>query len=104
MKIAITADLHLRTKKDYPERFKALDNILSQCIKLKIKILIIAGDLFDQNQASFTDFENICKKQKYKNLRIIAIRGNHDSDLSNKKISASNVEIIENPKIIDIDN
>ena len=30
MKIAVTADIHLATKRDYPERYNALENILGQ--------------------------------------------------------------------------
>lgn len=62
MKVAITADLHLRTKKEYPERFNALDNILTQCVELGIDLLLIAGDLFDKESASYSDFEKTCKK------------------------------------------
>lgn len=29
MKIAITADLHLRTQKEHPERYQAFENILT---------------------------------------------------------------------------
>ena len=49
VKIAITADNHLTTKTKNPERFKTLEYILKRCSELKVKLLIIAGDLFDQN-------------------------------------------------------
>ena len=99
MKIAITADLHLRTKKEHPERYHALDNILTQCIDLGIGELIIAGDLFDKDQPSFSDFEAICKKPAYKEINIKVIPGNHDSALSNQKIALQNLEVIDIPRV-----
>jgi DNA repair protein SbcD/Mre11 len=104
MKIAITADLHLRTMENTPERYNALDNILSQCVSQEINLLIIAGDLFDKDQSVFSDFDNICKKTKYKKINIIVIPGNHDPKLAGKNIIAKNVEIIEIAKLVSVDD
>ncbi len=103
MKVAITADLHLRTKKEYPERYKALDNILGQCVDLGIDELLIAGDLFDKDLSSYSDFEEVCKKTAYKDIKIKVIPGNHDRALSNTKLVLDNLEVIDKPKIIGID-
>ncbi|MHA1280112.1 MAG: metallophosphoesterase family protein [Candidatus Helarchaeota archaeon] len=103
MKVAITADLHLRTKKEYPERYKAIDNILTQCVDLGINDLLIAGDLFDKDLSSYTDFEALCKKTAYKDIKIKVIPGNHDSALLNRKFVLDNFEVIDKPKIIGID-
>ena len=87
MKVAITSDLHLRTKKENPERYNALDNILTQCVDLGIHELFIAGDLFDKDLSSYSDFEKVCKNPDYKDVKIRVIPGNHDNTLSNKKFS-----------------
>ena len=47
MKIAITADVHLKTGQEYPERYNALKDILDVLANEDIHTLIIAGDLFD---------------------------------------------------------
>lgn len=100
MKIAFTADLHLRSIHKHPERFNALDDILSQCVQLDIQQLIIAGDLFDKEASSYVDFEKICKKGEYKNINIKAIPGNHDIGILNQHFTLSNFEIFKNPTVI----
>ena len=44
MKIAVTADLHLRTGGEHPERYAALEDILEQTRDIGIKHLIITGN------------------------------------------------------------
>ena len=75
MTVALTADVHLRTKIDHPERYNALENILEQIEAEGIKILIIAGDLFDKDFRNYADFEKLCKKHPDVQLEIIP--GNH---------------------------
>jgi DNA repair exonuclease SbcCD nuclease subunit len=65
MKIAITADIHLKNKEKYPERYNALKNILDQLIESNINNLIIAGDLFDINSQNYSVFDDLCKQKKY---------------------------------------
>ncbi len=43
MKIAITADVHLKTGQQYPERYNALKDILEVLVREDIHSLIIAG-------------------------------------------------------------
>ena len=43
MKIAVTADLHLKSREECPERWNALANIIDQMLTEGIKRLIIAG-------------------------------------------------------------
>src|SRR3972149_1611889 len=50
MRIAVTADLHLTTRKEHRERFAALEDILRQCGRLGVDWLIIAGDRFDPHR------------------------------------------------------
>jgi len=97
MKIAVTADLHLRKREDHPERYNALENIIEQTEAENIKTLIIAGDLFDKDSRNYSDFENLCKKHKSVQLHIIP--GNHDPDISGKSIVGDNIHIYSTPTI-----
>ena len=54
MKIAVTADLHLKSREECPERWNALENIINQMLAEDIKILIIAGDLFNIEKVRIT--------------------------------------------------
>ena len=72
MKIAITADIHLKTKEETPGRWDALSNILDIMLSENINTLIIAGDLFDKESQNYSDFDKFCNKTKYtSNKRII---------------------------------
>ena len=71
MKIAITADVHLRTEGEHPERYAALENILEQTRDIDIKHLIIAGDLFDTEFQNYSEFETLCTKYDDLDLFII---------------------------------
>jgi len=61
MKIAITADLHLTSRQQRPDRFAALKNIFVQLHTLQIDTLIIAGDLHDATYDNFSEFEALCR-------------------------------------------
>jgi len=78
MKVALTADVHLTSKKDHPERFNAFSDILSQTMALGIEHLIVAGDLFDQSLKNYAEFDALCKLKKHQGLQIHIIPGNHD--------------------------
>ena len=97
MKIAVTADVHLRTRDETPHRFAALENIFQQCVDQKIKHIIIAGDLFDLDLHEFGDFENLCNETPFRELNIHVIPGNHDSNISNSRIASDNVNIYSEP-------
>jgi DNA repair protein SbcD/Mre11 len=101
MKIAITADIHLATRSDHPERYNALENILHQSDKDCIEHLIIAGDLFDKDYNNPKDFEALCKTFPKINLHIIP--GNHDVAVSGKSIVGSNIRVYTTPTAIEID-
>ncbi|OGO20729.1 MAG: hypothetical protein A2Z14_01190, partial [Chloroflexi bacterium RBG_16_48_8] len=102
MKIAITADLHLTSKADHPERYNALSNILDQMLEAHVYNLMIAGDLFDTSLKNFSDFEELCTQKKYKDIRFSIIPGNHDAGLSPSSIVAENVRIFEHPTILEV--
>lgn len=102
MKIAITADLHLTSKDDHPERYNALRNILDQMLEEHVGNLMIAGDLFDTSLKNFSDFEALCAQKKYKGIRFSILPGNHDAELSPSSIVAENVRIFDHPTILDV--
>ncbi len=97
MKVAITADVHLANKKDYPERFNALTYILDSIKEMKINSLIIAGDLFDASYNNYSEFDKIALK--YKDIFIHVIPGNHDATIDNSVMTSKNVEIYSEPAI-----
>ena len=97
MRIAITADLHLTTQQDHPERFATLQNILEQCGELEIERLIIAGDLFDQSQQNYAEFEQVVADARPENLSIAVIPGNHDPQLTQGALAVEGLEVFSEP-------
>ncbi|MCJ7515296.1 MAG: metallophosphoesterase [Dehalococcoidia bacterium] len=102
MKIAVTADLHLAVKEDYPERYDALENTLRQIEAQSIQTLLIAGDLFDKDFHNYSAFESLCKK--YPRIQIHIIPGNHDANISEKSIVSPNIHIYTDPTALMLDN
>lgn len=92
MKIIHCSDLHLGKKpsgtKKYSDTrfedfFKAFDNLIEKVATLEVDVFIISGDLFDKKEINaniLEKTENLLKKLKQfkKNMRIVAIEGNHD--------------------------
>ncbi len=98
MKIGITADIHLKEKReDSPERYAALEDILFKLKNKEVGTLIVAGDLFDKECNNYSEFDEICKKNS--NINFLVIPGNHDPGISSTYFTADNVEIIEKPEI-----
>lgn len=102
MKVAVTADAHLTTRARKPERFNALQNILSQLQEKQIKHLIVAGDLFDQGTQDYSEFEALCRA--YSQIQFHIIPGNHDPGLCEKDIAPSNVHVYSDPALVDFDS
>jgi len=102
LKIAITADLHLTTQARNPERFQSLANILIQCGKSQVQLLIIAGDLFDQSMPNYSEFEALFNKHRPPGLTTAIIPGNHDEDLNQKSISAEGLIVHDESKLLPI--
>lgn len=100
MKIAITADVHLKGKDETPERYKALEDILQQLKNRNIYYLIIAGDLFDRDFTNYSEFDSLC--HKYSPINLLVIPGNHDYQIEQRFFTSSNVEIIKKVKIKNI--
>lgn len=103
MRIAITADVHLTSRQDHPQRFRALENILDQVVVLGIRDLIIAGDLFDASRHNYAEFEYLCQDEKYKQIQLHIIPGNHDATINNSDIVSSNVSVYTQPKLVSLD-
>jgi DNA repair exonuclease SbcCD nuclease subunit len=99
MLIAITADLHLGDYQEYPERENALREILKILVDQNIKILIIAGDCFDQNNPNILALEKIIKESKMDQIVIYLLRGNHDESIRQSFFSMENIRVIETTKI-----
>lgn len=100
MKIAITSDVHLRSKKEYSERYNALIDIFDQVLTDKIEILIIAGDLFNAESQNYSEFDELCKQVKYSEIKFYIIPGNHDSGINSKYFTAKNIEVFNEPKML----
>jgi len=102
MKIAFTADLHLRNRKDTPERYRALEYILNDLSAKEINELIIAGDTFDRDFSNYSDFNDLCKR--FSNIRITIFPGNHDTEISKKYFPPQNLEVINEPVLKQYEN
>lgn len=101
MKIAITADIHLKTEAETPERYNALKNIFKQIEEKGLTHLIIAGDLFDKDFSNYNDFDTLCKQ--HSSIKIKVIPGNHDYQVENRFFTSSNIEVINDVRIEDFD-
>ncbi|MCD4776805.1 MAG: metallophosphoesterase [Candidatus Aegiribacteria sp.] len=95
MKIAVTADIHLSGGEEHIERYNALNSILNDLTEKKINTLVVAGDLFDKDCASYSRFEKIC--MNYPKISIHVIPGNHDPDISQSVIVGENIRIYDSP-------
>lgn len=104
MKIAITADLHLRSRKENPERYAALENIFTQANKLQINTIIVAGDLFDAQYNNYSEFESVCRSVENRNINVLIIPGNHDHNISQTGFTAENVHIFSQPQLFPINS
>jgi DNA repair protein SbcD/Mre11 len=100
MKIAITADVHLKTGQEYPERYNALKDILSLLVRENIRALIVAGDLFDMGSQNYSLFDELCRDKKYGGIDFHIIPGNHDSVIGQKYFTAPNIRIYSEPELI----
>lgn len=99
MKIAITADNHLTTLTKDPQRFQALADIFRQCGEQGVQLLIIAGDLFDQTMANYTDFEKIYQDSRPDDLTTIIIPGNHDHQLQVEALAGDGLFVYSEPTL-----
>lgn len=92
MKIIHCSDLHLGKKPSgtrkfsdtrFEDFFSAFENLIDKISTLEVDIFIIAGDIFDKKEINaniLEKTENLLRtlKERKKDLKIIAIEGNHD--------------------------
>ncbi len=104
MKIAITADAHLKIKENSPERWNALSSILEKMLSENIKILIIAGDLFNEESQNYSDFDEFCKNTKYTDnqIKFYIIGGNHDPSIKQRYFTSDNIKVFDKPEITEL--
>ncbi len=98
MKIAITADVHLTSLKDTPERYHALKDIFQQAVSTSLDAVLISGDLFDQDFNNYSDFEELAKE--FRKLNIWILPGNHDPRVSSRSLVGKNLRIFEKAEIV----
>jgi exonuclease SbcD len=106
MKIAVTADVHLKTKEKSGERWNALADVLDKMISEDITNLIIAGDLFNQESRNYSEFDEFCKSEQYIRHRIkfFIIPGNHDPSISQKDFTSDNIKVFSKTGITGFGN
>ncbi len=104
MKIAITSDVHLKTKKESPERWNALRDILDKMLSENIKILIIAGDLFNEESQNYSDFDEFCRNPKYtgSHIKFYIIPGNHDPSIKQQYFTSDNITVFDKTTIFSL--
>ena len=101
MKIAITADVHLTSYKETPERYHALRDIFQQAVAMSLDAVMISGDLFNKDFNNYSDFEKLAKE--FPKLNIWILPGNHDSKISSHSLVGKNLRIFEKAEIVDGD-
>jgi len=101
MKIGITADVHLRTRDEYPGRYNAFIDILVQCRQNGIEHLIIAGDLFDKEMQNYGEFDAICNSKDFEGIKFHIIPGNHDLTVQQGYFGSTNIVIYSEPTWVD---
>lgn len=102
MKIGITADPHLKSINETPERYDAIEKIINYLNDSNINHLIIAGDLFDKERYNYNDFDTFCIQ--HQDIIFYIIPGNHDAGIEQRYFSADNIKIITNPEILNFNS
>jgi DNA repair exonuclease SbcCD nuclease subunit len=100
VKIGITADVHLRSKEETPERYRALGNVLEQSRTEGAQQVIISGDLFDAEIQNYSEFEALAGE--YEDLQIHVIPGNHDPGISERSIAGDNIHVYDEPQVAEL--
>jgi DNA repair exonuclease SbcCD nuclease subunit len=99
MRVAVTADLHLRESN--PERLENLEVLIQQLLSREIHLLIIAGDLFDAADKSYAQFDSLA--QRLPDIRLLIVPGNHDPDLRRELFASDNIQVFARPTLKRID-
>jgi DNA repair exonuclease SbcCD nuclease subunit len=99
MRIAVTADLHLRESN--PERLENLEVLVQQLLSRRIHSLIIAGDLFDSADKSYAQLDSLA--QRSPDMQFLIVPGNHDPDLRRELFASGNIQVFTKPTLKRID-
>jgi exonuclease SbcD len=103
MKIAVTADCHVTSAREHPERLRAFTSILNRMSEEGINTLVVAGDWMDASFSNVSELDRLFRHAPAKDIRILAVPGNHDPRLTRKAFTVSNVEVITEPGVVRID-
>lgn len=99
MRIALTADLHL--KQSNPERLRNLEILIGELLSGGIRLLVIAGDLFDASHQGCEDFDRLAERAPQ--MRLLVLPGNHDPDLRQEMFTSDNIRVFTKPTLRSID-
>ncbi|HMA99440.1 MAG TPA: metallophosphoesterase [Spirochaetota bacterium] len=100
MLIAVTADLHL--DKDHPETYGYFKKFIEQLKQQQITTVILAGDIFAKQAASYPDFVKLLNQ--YPDITFHAVKGNHDNHLKKKMFALNNFYLYDEPVLKKISN
>jgi DNA repair exonuclease SbcCD nuclease subunit len=99
MRIAVAADLHLRETN--PERIENLEVLVRELLSRQIRLLIIAGDLFDAPDGSYGRVDSLA--QGFPEMRLLLLPGNHDPDLRPEMFASPNIQVFTEPALVRLD-
>ena len=68
MRVAITADVHLRSKQEAPELCHALEHLLAQRDSMGLGVRIVTGDLSHNGFEHTSELKRVCGDSPWRNL------------------------------------
>ncbi len=104
MKIAFTADIHLRAATQSLYKYNALKDILQQMSDAGIEKLVVAGDLFDNQFSNYGEFEEFCGKYKERDMTFHILPGNHDAGIKTGSFAADNINVYDKTKLVSFED
>lgn len=97
MKLAITADIHIRPRGEHEERIEALSNVLESAGASGARALVVAGDLFDAATGDYSPLEKLVERVPDAPPEILVIPGNHDAGLRARHFRRGRIRVVEAP-------
>ncbi|MBN2103743.1 metallophosphoesterase, partial [bacterium] len=95
----VTADHHLTSRDEHPERFQTLEKLLRNVLDTGITHLVIAGDCFDKGRSNYSEWDHIIRQTEFQSLTIHLIPGNHDVQIKQSHFASSNVHVYSQPEL-----
>lgn len=107
MKIALTADLHLKDITDSSDitvhhRYEVLKEIILFAKANNISQIYLCGDTFDERLRNPSNFEKLCGEDS--SIQFFLIPGNHDYDIKKSDFISKNICVIEQPEWVELSN